>query len=77
MFELPRYVIKSGEIVVEQGEVRRDLYGRTLHVAPEYDEGVLPDIRKWFETHYTIQFANYPVDAGYLAHGGVTVECSK
>ena len=24
MFELPRYVIKSGEIIVEKGEVRRD-----------------------------------------------------
>jgi formylmethanofuran dehydrogenase subunit A len=69
MFELPRYVIKGGEVVVEQGEVRRDLYGRTLHVAPVYDEGVLPDIKKWFETYYTIQFANYPVDAAYLSPG--------
>src|SRR5207248_8355556 len=34
MFELPRYVIKDGQIVVEQGEIRRDLYGRSLHVAP-------------------------------------------
>jgi len=43
MFELPRYVIKGGaKIVVEQGEIRRDLYGKTLHVAPEFDAGVLP-----------------------------------
>ena len=67
MFELPRYVIKAGEVIVEQGEVRQDAYGKTLHVAPVYDEGVLPDIRKWFEEHYTIQFANYPVDAAYLS----------
>ncbi|HXG09181.1 MAG TPA: formylmethanofuran dehydrogenase subunit A [Gemmataceae bacterium] len=77
MFELPRYVIKAGEVVVEQGEVRRDLYGQTLHVQPAYDEGVLPDIRKWFEAYYTIQFANYPVDASYLAHGGTVVECRR
>ena len=75
MFELPRYVIKGGEVVVEQGEVRQDLYGKTLHVAPAFDEGALPDIRKWFESYYTIQFANYPVDDRYLSHGGTVVEC--
>src|SRR5437660_9435578 len=36
MFELPRFVIKAGEVVVEQGEVRQDVYGGTLHVAPAY-----------------------------------------
>lgn len=75
MFELPRYVIKAGEVVVEQGEIRQERFGKTLHVAPRYDEGVLPDIRKWFEAYYTIQFANYPVDDRYLAHGGTVVEC--
>src|SRR5262249_27532776 len=77
MFELPRHVLKAGEVVVEQGEVRKDLYGKTLHVAPAYDEGVLPDIQKWFEFHYTIQFANYPVDGSYLSHGGTVVECKR
>ena len=77
MFELPRYVLKAGEVVVEQGEVRQDLYGKTLHVAPAYDEGVVPDIKKWFEAYYTIQFANYPVDDSYLSHGGFAVECSR
>src|SRR5262249_52553670 len=77
MFELPRYVLKAGEVIVEQGEVRRDVYGKTLHVEPGYDEGVVPDIRKWFEAYYTIQFANYPVDASYLSHGGVAVQCKK
>jgi formylmethanofuran dehydrogenase subunit A len=61
--------------VVEQGEIRQDLYGRSLHVAPAYDEGMLPDIKKWFESYYTIQFANYPVDASYLSHGGAVVDC--
>jgi formylmethanofuran dehydrogenase subunit A len=61
--------------VVEQGEVRQDLYGRTLHVAPAYDEERVHDIQKWFESCYTIQFANYPVDSSYMAHGGTAVEC--
>jgi formylmethanofuran dehydrogenase subunit A len=76
MFELPRLVIKRGEVIIEQGEVRAELFGRTLHVAPAYDEGVLPDIKKWFESHYTVQFANYPVDEHYLPHGGTAVPCA-
>jgi formylmethanofuran dehydrogenase subunit A len=75
MFELPRWVIKGGELVVEKGEVRKEVFGRTLHVAPGYDEGALPDIRKWFESYYTVQFANYPVDEHYMAHGGRAVPC--
>jgi formylmethanofuran dehydrogenase subunit A len=76
MFELPRYVIKGGEVVVEQGEIRKDVEGCTLHVEPEYDAGVLPDIKKWFESYYTIQFANYPVDAGHGEGDIVRVPCA-
>ena len=49
MFELPRYVIKAGRVIVEQGEIREDTYGKTLHVAPEYDRDVEPDISRWFD----------------------------
>ncbi|MFN4261836.1 MAG: formylmethanofuran dehydrogenase subunit A [Gemmataceae bacterium] len=77
MFELPRFVIKDGAVIVEQGEIRQDWYGKTLHVSPAYDEGVVPDIKKWFESYYTIQFANYPVDAEYLSKGGEAIPCEK
>ena len=40
MFEMPRYVIKAGEIIVEQGEIRQPVMGKTLFVAPEYDHGL-------------------------------------
>jgi formylmethanofuran dehydrogenase subunit A len=66
MFELPRYVVRRGEIVVDGGEIRAGLDGTLLHVAPEYDESCLPDIQEWFEQHYTVQFSNYPVDASEL-----------
>ena len=66
MFELPRYVIRSGEIIVEEGEIRRLHEGKLLHVAPTYDAGAVPDIQEWFEKYYTIQFRNYPVDEHYL-----------
>jgi len=73
--ELPRFVIKGGVVIVEQGEIRAELQGRTLRTAPDYDEVMLPDIKKWFEAYYTIQFANYPVDRHHLSAGGYQVPC--
>ena len=66
MFELPRYVIHAGEVVVEGGEIRQHSEGKLLHVAPSYDEACVPDIQAWFEQNYSIQFRNYPVDLSYL-----------
>ena len=74
MFELPRYVIKSGELVVEDTEIRRNDFGRTLHVAPSYDIEVVDDIREWFEQSYSIQFRNYPVDDHYLGDAHEVIE---
>jgi formylmethanofuran dehydrogenase subunit A len=66
MFELPRMVIKSGRVIVEQGEIREPLDGKTLHVQPEYDRDVEGDIREWFEKYYSVAWRNYPVDSSYL-----------
>jgi formylmethanofuran dehydrogenase subunit A len=66
MFELPRHVIKAGRILVEQGEIREERYGKTLHVAPDYDREVEPDIERWFEESYSIRWRNYPVELEYL-----------
>ena len=63
MFELPRYVIKSGRLIVETGEIRDPLDGETLHVAPEYDPAAEAHIADWFEEAYSIRFRNFPVDA--------------
>ena len=74
MFEMPRYVLRAGEVVVDGGEVRASPDGRTFHVAPAYDEAALPDIQAWFEQYYTIQWRNYPVDDHYLGEHEV-VSC--
>jgi formylmethanofuran dehydrogenase subunit A len=66
MFELPRYVIRRGDVVVDNGEIRGTPDGRLLHVAPGYDEACVPDIQQWFEENYSIQFRNYAVDPSYL-----------
>ena len=66
MFELPRMVIKSGRVIVEQGEIRDPQNGKTLYVNPSYDHDVEPDIQSWFEKYYSIRWRNYPVDPSYL-----------
>jgi formylmethanofuran dehydrogenase subunit A len=73
MFELPRYVFKSGKLIVENGEIRLAPFGPTLVSRPGYDEEVIPHIRKWFETAYTLQFDNYAVGNEYLTHGETVV----
>lgn len=61
MFEMPRCVIKDGEILVDQGEIRQTCPGRVLHVEPPYDPDREADIARWFESCYSIRFRNYPV----------------
>lgn len=66
MFEHPRYVIKAGRIVIDDGEIRDQPDGETLYVAPGFDAAAMPDIREWFRSHYTIEFENYPVEEEHL-----------
>jgi len=61
MFEAPRYVIKAGTVVVDDGELRRAPSGRRLWIRPEYDRGLEPHLRGHFERHSTVSFENYPV----------------
>ena len=61
MFATPRYVLKQGVLIVEEGQLRRAPRGRRLRVAPGYDQAVLSDVRRHFEAFSSISFANYPV----------------
>ena len=74
MFELPKYVIKAGQLLVDQGEIRETTFGKTLHVAPEHDLQREKEISDWFEKYYTIRFRNYPVGDEYLQKSQV-VSC--
>ena len=66
MFELPRYVVSRGEVVVDDAQIVQNTRGRTLHVAPDFDLDAVDDIQAWFESTYSIQFRNYPVGDHYL-----------
>jgi formylmethanofuran dehydrogenase subunit A len=62
MFSHPRYVIKGGEIVLEDGEIREAPHGREFIIRPPYDPTTDAFIRPLFEDCYTMQFDNYPVE---------------
>jgi formylmethanofuran dehydrogenase subunit A len=66
MFELPRYVIKGGQIIVDDGDLRDPTNGKTLFVTPDFDQSVEASIEDWFEQFYSIRFRNYPVSDHYL-----------
>lgn len=66
MFNAPRYVLKSGALIIEDHEFRRDYTGRFLHAEPAYDEGIIQQVRPFFENYYSIEFDNYAVSDSYL-----------
>jgi formylmethanofuran dehydrogenase subunit A len=61
MFATPRYVLKGGELVVEEGQLRRAPKGRRLHLRPGFDDAVLPGLRQHLDRHATVSFDNYAV----------------
>lgn len=61
MFAHPRYVLKGGEVVVEEGELRMSVEGKQFAVKPEFDPSVEDYLRPLFQAHYTMSFENYPV----------------
>jgi len=59
MFAAPRYVIKAGAIVVEEGQLRRAPAGARLAVRPDYDTAVTKDVKRFFDDYATVAFENY------------------
>ena len=59
MFSLPRYVIKSGTVVIDDGDLRESPSGTLLELSPEYDPAIVPDVAEWFNENASIRFANF------------------
>jgi len=76
MFAYPRYVLKAGEVVIEEGEIRNAHEGKGLLVRPAYDASVEEFIRPLFQQHYTVAFDNYPVELERIEHPEV-LPCSS
>jgi len=62
MFAAPRYVIKAGTLVVEEGQLRRAPAGRRLAVRPPYDAAVITDLKGFFAEYACVAFENYGAD---------------
>ena len=63
MFAYPRYVIKGGEVVIEEGELRNPVEGHAFAVRPKFDAKVEDFLRPLFQQQYTMSFDNDPVPA--------------
>src|SRR5262249_5528242 len=71
LFEHPRYVIKGGEIVVEEGDIRKVVHGREFVVQPTFDSTIEDYLRPLFQQFYTMSFDNYPVELERLEHASI------
>jgi formylmethanofuran dehydrogenase subunit A len=74
MFATPRYVVKGGVLVVEEGQLRRAPAGQRLHVHPAHDVAIERGIKGFFDRYATVAFENFPVgvlrDAPRALEGG-------
>ena len=75
MFSYPRWVIKGGEIVIEEGHIRGTPDGREVIVQPEHNPDTNEFMRPLFEDRYTMSFDNYPVEIERM-EDPVTRECT-
>ncbi|MEO8499241.1 MAG: formylmethanofuran dehydrogenase subunit A, partial [Planctomycetota bacterium] len=62
MFGHPRYVIKGGEVVIEEGDIMATPHGHEFIVKPHYDPGTEEYLQPLFEDCYTMSFENYAVE---------------
>jgi formylmethanofuran dehydrogenase subunit A len=61
MFATPRYVMKGGEVVVEEGQLRRVDDGVLLSSHAPFDPEVTRVLEPLFGDRYTVAFEHYPV----------------
>ena len=68
MFAVPRYVIKSGQILVEDFEIRNVVHGKTLTTHREFDVAAQGEIEAWFSQQYSVAPESYGVEKGEFAN---------
>ena len=64
MFSVPRFVIKNGETVVDDYEIRNVVEGRTLATSRDYDKDAQANIEAWFSQQYSIASESYGLADG-------------
>jgi formylmethanofuran dehydrogenase subunit A len=64
MFAVPRFVIKGGQFLVEDYEIRKVVHGKTLTTKREFDSAAQPEIEKWFSDQYSVASESYGIEEG-------------
>jgi formylmethanofuran dehydrogenase subunit A len=59
MFSLPRIVIKGGQVLVSDGEIRGGTVGNAIHTTAAFECEALSDLPRWFNDRYSIEFENF------------------
>ena len=76
-FERAAYTIKDGRIVVKDGEIAKQVFGKTywVDVKTSMPHEVNDDIKKKFKDYWTVEYENYPIREGFLhAPAPITVK---
>jgi formylmethanofuran dehydrogenase subunit A len=58
---VPAFVIKAGQILIENFEVRQTIPGKTIAVSTKYDLDRESEIENWFDRHYSLRSAHFGV----------------
>ncbi|MDI6868976.1 MAG: formylmethanofuran dehydrogenase subunit A [Coprothermobacterota bacterium] len=69
VFSSVQYLLKDGEVVVENGIVLKSTSGRILYVDPGEEGDIEEYIREEFEKFYTVTLDGYGVPENYLERG--------
>jgi formylmethanofuran dehydrogenase subunit A len=77
MFATPRYVIKDGEVAVEEGELRNPDDGVLLSSRAGFDAEVTRVLEPLFGERYTVAFEHYPVRDPALREPAQVVEAGS
>ncbi len=68
-FRHAKYVLKSGELVVKDGNVVKEIFGDTMYVDVKVDESLeeelMKDLKTKFKKYYSVSMDNYPVSDHY------------
>ena len=61
MFANTTHVIKDGDVVVKDGEIKKYTWGKTQVVKPEYDKAIEKKLKKYFDKYHSIALPNYTI----------------
>lgn len=68
MFSAPRFVFKGGTCLVEQGELRAEVPGKTLFVQPPLETVDAAPLEAWFNQHASLAAHNFAFTPAEALH---------